>query len=213
MGRRADPNLVAADQRDALLEVRELDRDLPLIVIHRLDCVEIAALCAQEHGVGRERPFAENAARLGAGDRGHDLGIVLMTEIAAVACMGIERGHGDVGLRETHFLHAAIRQDQSVQNRLPGDEARDLRQRGMRGDAGVPQMIEYVELAPRPAAQLRSVDLDLVDTARLEEPHPMLVEGREGDRIGQSVAGELQCLAGIRERKAPDCERTFALGQ
>jgi hypothetical protein len=127
--------------------------------------------------------------------------------------MGIERGHGDVGLRETHFAHAAIRQDQSVQNRLPGDEARDLRQRDMRGDAGVRQMIEYVELAPRPAAQLRSDDLDLVDTARLEESHRMLVEGREGDRIGQSVAGELQCLAGIRKRKAPDCERAFALGQ
>lgn len=89
MGRRADPNLVAADQRDALLEVHELDRDLHLIVIHCLDCVEIAALCAQEHGVGRERPFAENAARLGAGDRGHDLGIVLMTEMPPSPAWGL----------------------------------------------------------------------------------------------------------------------------
>lgn len=213
MGGRADRNLVAADQRDVLFEVHEPHRDLPLIVIHGLDRVEIAPLYTQEHGVGRERPFAENAARLGVGERGHDLCIVLMTKLPPSPAWGLSAATGDAGLWETRFAHAAIRQDQSVPNLLHGDEARDLRKRDMRGDAGVPQMIEHIDFAPRPAAQLRADDLDLVEKARLEEPRRMLVEGRESDRTRQSIAGELQRLAEIGEREAPACERAFARDQ
>ena len=110
MGRRAHGEIVAADQRHAEVEAHQLHRDLALVVIHRLDDVVVAALGAQEDGVGGKRAITGDAFRARSGNGRGDLGVVLVAEVAAVAGVGVEGGNRDARCVETDLLHALVGQ-------------------------------------------------------------------------------------------------------
>src|SRR6478672_11647237 len=72
----------------------------------------------------------------------------------------------------------------------------------MRGDARVPQPVQYVEFARRaikPNHVGRKADLVVID--RVREAHGLLVEWREADRVGPAVPSHRQRMTVIGERK------------
>src|SRR3954463_16267068 len=72
----------------------------------------------------------------------------------------------------------------------------------MRGDACVPQPVQYVEFASgavKPNHVGGKADLVVID--RVRKAHGVLVEWGEADRIGPAVASHRQRMTVIGERK------------
>ena len=91
------------------LEAEQLDRDVPLVVIHRDHRVELAGAQLDEDGVARHRADHVEAVgdRLGDGRR-RDVDI-LPAEQPALAGMRIERRDGDLRPRDAEAAQRLVR--------------------------------------------------------------------------------------------------------
>lgn len=95
--------------------------------------------------------------------------------------------------------------------RSSGDVLRDLGERDVRGDAGVPELVQHVELAGRALECDRIADeADLVVIARVGEAHGRLVEGGEEHRVGPTGRSKTQRAAEIVGRGLAAGERRLA---
>src|SRR5690606_28758072 len=167
--------------------------DLSLVMVHGQDGVEGAGPGAQEDGIGWEGSVGGDAAGLGLLDgRGDDVDL-LAAEVAAIAGVRVEAGDGDARPGEAGLAHGAVGEDEAVDDGLAGDEAGDVPEWHVRGDAGVPEALEDVELAGRAVgAELLSEEGDLVLIGGVGQAHGGLVEGSEGDGLGMAGGGIAQ---------------------
>ena len=118
--------------------------------------------------------------------------------VAAIATVGIERGHGDTGVGQPGFAQATVGQFQFGQNDFLGQRFCNRRQRDMRGDAGIPQAFQDVELAGR-AVEVNDFgdEFDFILVARIDVAHGLFVEGGEADGICLACAGHGERLAEV----------------
>ncbi len=102
---------------DGPLKADGLQRDMPLVMVHRHDGVIGAGQGVVEEGVIGERPGRVETLALGRDDGGVDEGLLLVAEEPVLAGMRIERRHGDsrrqAAGQGTHRLvgQADLRQD------------------------------------------------------------------------------------------------------
>ena len=84
------------------LEAEQLDRDVPLVVIHRDHGVILPGAQLHEHGVAGHGPDHVEAVGDGLRDRRRGNVDILPAEQAALAGMRIERGDRDLRPRDAH---------------------------------------------------------------------------------------------------------------
>jgi hypothetical protein len=147
---RANGEREPADQGDAALEPHQLHRDLALVVVHGEHGVEIAVPRPQENRVGRERALDGNIQFGGSAHRGLEEVNLLSAEVPALSGMRIERCDGDSRALESGRTHRRTCQREAAQDAVRSDRGRDLRQRDVRRDAGVPETVQDIELAGGP---------------------------------------------------------------
>ena len=125
--------------------------------------------------------------------------------------MGIDAGHCDARRIEAGGTEIPVSEIERPQDTLLGDVLGDLGQRDMRGDAGVPELLQHVELAGRALERDRVAhEADLVVIAGIGEAHRRLVEGREEHRICLAGGSEAQRAAEIIGRGLAAGERRLA---
>ena len=83
----------------------------------------------------------------------------------------------------------------------------------MRGDAGVPETFQNIELAPVSGGLQRfRDDTDFIVIAGQGQAHGLLVERGKRDGFGLAFAGHRQRVLEVAQRKAPTGQRHFAAG-
>src|SRR5262249_56991254 len=103
---------------------------------------------------------------------------------------------------ESGAAHAGVRQAQRAGDTLLGQPGWDFRERDVRGDPRIPQLVEDVELAGRAFQSdhlCRKGDLVVVGWAG--KPHGLFVEWGKADRIGAPITRQAKGIAVILESK------------
>ena len=147
-------------------------------------------------------------------DGGRDDPIVLVTEVPAVARVGIQRRHGDAWPREPGQAKRTVRQADARQHGVEGDQGGDRGQRHVRGDAGVPEAVKHIELpglVGTAAQNLRHVT-DLVHVGPVGHVHRRLVERREADPAQAARRREPKAGVEIAQGEAAACCRRLSNG-
>ena len=153
-------------------------------MIHREHAVELAAEGLEEHGVGGIRPFARDAALHRFRDgRGDDLDL-LAAEQAALACMRIQRRHGNARHSEARAAHGCIGERKRRIDALGRDLLERCTQGYVRSHARHPQVVKHVHLAEKAlvAGKVRE-HLMLVVEMPASGVQRALVERREYDAV------------------------------
>ena len=205
MRRRREHGLEASGHRHAAIEATELGRDLSLVVVHREHAVEFAAEGLEEHGVRGIRPFARDAAlRRFCDGRRDDLDL-LPSEQAALACVRIQRRHGNARRSEPRSAHGCIGERKGRVDARGGDLLERHTKRHVRSHARHPQVVEDVHLAEKSlmAREMRE-QLMLVVEAPTAGVQRGLVQRRKYDAVEPALQRQLDH---VRKRFAAHATR------
>jgi hypothetical protein len=133
-------------------------------------------------------------------DRRPDDRDFLLTEITAVAGMGIEPGDRDARPLIAGRAHALDGEIDALLDPFPGHAGGDLAERDVRGDPRIPEFVQTVEFAAVDGgADGPATEADFIDIVAGCKAHGMLVEGRERHRIDDFGGGEAKGYPEIGE--------------
>src|SRR3989344_7255294 len=188
VGRCGDGNGQATLNRDATGEAHQLERDLPLVVIHRHDRVKGAgvALDLEENRVARVRSFRRDSKRLGLAHRWADDVQFFTAERAVVAVVRVQTADADARFFQAVALEGGVDQLNRFHHPLLAEQPRHFSQRDVRGHPRSPEIVEHVELAEWP-----------VEIQQLGEPVQLIVVGHAGHvQRGLVQRPEQYCVGG-----------------
>ena len=202
VGGGGDGDRDAAVDRDALVEAEQLHRDLPLIVVHRHDTVEVAAGGPGEESVTGEGACDVDPAGAGEGDRRGDVVDLLAPELPALTRVRVERAHRQSRGGRPRLPDDAVEELDRLEHPAGADARSDLGDRNVRGHPGGDERIDEIELGGEsPVAEPLGEPPQLVLLRHARLRHRPLVEGEEEDSVG--VLGRAQVERGAEVDQRP----------
>ena len=188
IGRGADEWQSNCDIHGAI-ELQRLERNQPLIVIHRDRGVEIKRVgLADERGVGRERAVGVDAFALRAPNRGRDHADFLVAEHPAFTGMGIQPEHGDSRMGDAE-RDAQVRREQAnrIEDVALRQCSRDFCKSHVRSHQRDRQLAAREHHAPQPRVRHLRQQLRVSGKMMSGAIHPVLANRRGHESVNRAA--------------------------